>query len=53
MISLLNLELIVNGEPEESGFTSLLNSLTTTKSTMAIGGLLLLGFAILALRRRN
>ena len=48
-----NLELIVNGEPEESGFTSLLNSLTTTKSTMAIGGLLLLGFAILALRRRN
>ena len=48
-----NLELIVNGEPEESGFSSLLNSLTTTKSTMAIGGLLLLGFAILALRRRN
>ena len=48
-----NLVLTVNGEPEESGLTSLLNSIITTQSTLAIGGLVLLGFAILALRRRN
>ena len=48
-----NLVLTVNGEPEESGLSSLLNSLITTQSTIAIGGLVLLGFAILAFRRRN
>lgn len=44
-----NLELTVNGEPEEFGF----NSLITPDVLFGIGALVLIGFAVLALRRRN
>tara|TARA_B100000700_G_scaffold328715_1_gene447517 strand:- start:6088 stop:8982 length:2895 start_codon:yes stop_codon:yes gene_type:complete len=44
-----NIELTVNGQPEEFA----LNSLITPKVLMGIGTLVLVGFAILALRRRN
>ena len=44
-----NIELTVNGQPEEFG----LNSLITPNVLMGIGALVLIGFAILALRRRN
>jgi hypothetical protein len=44
-----NLELTVNGEPEEFGF----NSLITPNVLFGIAALVLVGFAALALRRRN
>lgn len=44
-----NIELIVNGQPEEFG----LNSLVTPNVLMGIGALVIVGFLYLALRRRN
>ena len=44
-----NLELTVNGQPEEFAF----NSLITPNVLMSMAALVLIGFAYLALRRRN
>ena len=44
-----NIELIVNGQPEEFG----LNSLVTPNVLMSIGALVIVGFLYLALRKRN
>tara|TARA_B100000003_G_scaffold71703_1_gene64292 strand:- start:132 stop:3038 length:2907 start_codon:yes stop_codon:yes gene_type:complete len=44
-----NIELIVNGQPEEFG----LNSLVTPNVLMGIGALVIVGFLYLALRKRN
>lgn len=44
-----NLELTVNGQPEEFAF----NSLITPNVLMSMSALVLIGFAYLALRRRN
>ena len=44
-----NIELTVNGQPEEFA----LNSYITPNVLMSIGALVLVGFAYLAMRRRN
>ena len=44
-----NIELTVNGQPEEFG----LNSLVTPNVLMSIGALVIVGFLYLALRKRN
>ena len=44
-----NLELTVNGQPEEFAF----NSLITPNVLMSMAVIVLIGFAYLALRRRN
>ena len=49
MVGRENLELTVNGQPEEFAF----NSLITPNVLMSMAALVLIGFAYLALRRRN